>query len=72
MTTLSSIAELNDLTLDLPRFELALEQFAQRLHLELVKFSADHISLRCHQNSTADRWRQGVVAMRIAAFGDDD
>ncbi|CAM4220120.1 VOC family protein [Serratia silvae] len=61
MTTLSSIVELNDLTLDLPRFELALEQFAQQLHLELAKFSADHISLRCHQNSTADRWRQGLL-----------
>lgn len=61
MTNLSTISELNDLAQDLPRFERALSQFADRLHLELSQFSADHISVRCHQNSTAERWREGLL-----------
>ncbi|MEE4410677.1 MULTISPECIES: VOC family protein [unclassified Serratia (in: enterobacteria)] len=61
MTTFPAIAELNDLALDLPRFELALNQFAEKLHLDLSQFSADHISVRCHQNTTAERWRQGLL-----------
>ncbi|MBI3310395.1 MAG: VOC family protein [Serratia liquefaciens] len=60
MTTFPAIAELNDLALDLPRFEQALSRFADKLHLDLSQFTADHISLRCHQNATADRWRQGL------------
>lgn len=60
MTTFPAIAELNDLALDLPRFEQALNQFAEKLHLDLSQFSADHISVRCHQNTTAERWRQGL------------
>ncbi len=61
MTNLSSITELNDLALDLPRFERLLAQFAEKLRLDLTQFSADHISVRCHQNSTADRWRLGFM-----------
>ncbi|WON78467.1 VOC family protein [Serratia sp. UGAL515B_01] len=61
MAHLSSIDALNDLAMDLPRFELALEQFAQKLHLDLAQFKADHISVRCHQNTTADRWRSGFM-----------
>ncbi|AHG18353.1 metal-binding protein [Chania multitudinisentens RB-25] len=61
MLSLPLIAELNDLVQDLPRFEQALLQFAEKLHLDLSQFSADHISLRCHQNSTAERWRQGLA-----------
>ncbi|ANS43372.1 VOC family protein [Serratia inhibens] len=61
MTIFPAIAELNDLALDLPRFELALSQFAEKLHLDLSQFSADHISVRCHQNTTAERWRQGLL-----------
>ncbi|KEY57943.1 YecM protein [Serratia sp. DD3] len=61
MTDLLSINELNDLALDLPRFEQALSEFAQKLHLELSQYHADHISLRCHQDSTAERWRQGLL-----------
>ncbi|TQI80829.1 hypothetical protein FHU10_4282 [Serratia fonticola] len=61
MTHLSTITELNDLALDLPRFEQALVQFAEKLHLELAHFNADHISVRCHQNSTAERWHQGFL-----------
>ncbi|AEF46004.1 protein of unknown function DUF991 [Serratia sp. AS12] len=60
MTIFPAIAELNDLALDLPRFEQALSQFAEKLHLDLSQFSADHISVRCHQNTTAERWRQGL------------
>ena len=63
MTTFPAIAELNDLALDLPRFELALSQFAEKLHLDLSQFSADHISVRCHQNTTAERWRQGLQGL---------
>lgn len=58
---LQAIAELDDLRLDLPRFEQALQQFAARLQLDLSSFTADHISLRCHQNATAERWRQGLM-----------
>lgn len=61
MTKLSSITELQDLAQDLPRFEQALSQFAEKLHLDLSLFHADHISVRCHQNSTAERWRQGFL-----------
>lgn len=61
MASLLSMTELNDLVQDLPRFEQALTQLAEKLHLDLSAFSADHISLRCHQNSTADRWRQGLL-----------
>ncbi|PVZ85043.1 VOC family protein [Serratia sp. S1B] len=61
MTDLLSINELHDLAVDLPRFEQALNEFAQKLGLELSQFHADHISLRCHQNSTAERWRHGLL-----------
>lgn len=60
-TPLHAIAELDDLVLDLPRFERALQQFAAELRLDLAAFTADHISLRCHQNATAERWRQGLM-----------
>lgn len=59
MTPLQAIADLNYLALDLPRFEQALDQFAAKLQLDLSQFSADHISVRCHQDATAERWRQG-------------
>lgn len=60
MTSFPAIAELHDLALDLPRFEQALSQFAEKLHLDLSQFTADHVSLRCHQNTTAERWRLGL------------
>lgn len=59
MTTLNAVPELSDLVADLPRFTELLESFAQKLQLELADFYADHISVRCHQNTTADRWRKG-------------
>ncbi|MFI8418347.1 VOC family protein [Serratia sp. NPDC078593] len=61
MTNLSNVAELHDLALDLPRFEQALTAFAAKLHLDLAQFTADHISVRCHQNTTAERWRKGLL-----------
>ncbi|HAU5647661.1 VOC family protein [Serratia marcescens] len=61
ITPLQAIAELDDLVLDLPRFEQALHQFAAKLRLDLAACTADHISLRCHQNATAERWRQGLM-----------
>lgn len=56
---LAGITELDDLVADLSRFELALETFAQKLQLDLPQFPADHISVRCHQVATAERWRRG-------------
>lgn len=61
MTPLQAIADLNDLALDLLRFEQALDQFAAKLQLDLSQFSADHISVRCHQDATAERWWQGLM-----------
>ncbi|NIG87591.1 VOC family protein [Serratia symbiotica] len=66
MTPLQAIADLNDLALDLPRFEQAPNQFAAKLQLDLSQFSADHISVRCHQDATAERWRQ--VLMQCASL----
>lgn len=31
----------------------------RRLGLDTTPLAADHISLRCHQNATAERWRRG-------------
>ncbi|MGM3172668.1 VOC family protein [Dickeya lacustris] len=47
---------------DLSRFERELEQFSQLLELRLDLFDADHISLRCHQQQTAERWREALLA----------
>lgn len=55
--------ELHDLEADLARFSLSLQQFADRLGLNLAELEADHIALRCHQNSTAERWQQGLLKM---------
>ncbi|ELY4852756.1 VOC family protein [Cronobacter turicensis] len=50
---------LQDIRADLPRFEAALQTLAGRLALDINGLHADHISLRCHQNATAERWRKG-------------
>ncbi|STT10612.1 protein yecM [Klebsiella pneumoniae] len=52
--------QLADITADLSRFSDALERFTARLGLEIAGLDADHISLRCHQNTTAERWRRGL------------
>ncbi|MEI7375595.1 VOC family protein [Dickeya chrysanthemi] len=46
---------------DLSRFTAELQQFAQQLELDLAAFEADHISLRCHQNSTAEQWYAALL-----------
>ena len=51
--------ELNDISADLPRFNQAFTELATRLGLDIAPLEADHISLRCHQNATAERWRRG-------------
>ena len=56
-------AELDDLKTDLARFEESLQNFAQRLGLRLNDLEVDHISVRCHQDSTAMRWQQGLQQM---------
>ena len=51
--------ELQDIASDLPRFTHALDELFRRLGLDITPLTADHISLRCHQNATAERWRRG-------------
>lgn len=59
MANWQTIEELQDITADLPRFTDALAAFSHRLGLDIAPLNADHISLRCHQNTTAERWRRG-------------
>jgi len=54
-----TIDTLQDLVADLPRFSDALQALTDRLGLDIAPLQADHISLRCHQNATAERWRRG-------------
>ena len=56
-------AELDDLKTDLLRFEESLQKFAQKLGLHLNDLEADHIAVRCHQETTAVRWQQGLQQM---------
>lgn len=60
MANWQTIEELSDITADLPRFAEALTALSTRVGLELETLDADHISLRCHQNATAERWRAGL------------
>lgn len=59
MVNWHTVAELQDISADLPRFMQALTELSSRLGLDLALLEADHISLRCHQNTTAERWRRG-------------
>ncbi|WP_314418112.1 VOC family protein [Pseudescherichia vulneris] len=59
MADWQTIDELHDISADLPRFTTALTELATRLGLDIAPLEADHISLRCHQNTTAERWRRG-------------
>lgn len=54
------IEQLADIAADLPRFTDALTALAEQLGLDIAPLEADHISLRCHQNATAERWRAGL------------
>ncbi|MFS2224807.1 VOC family protein [Pantoea sp. B65] len=60
MSAWKCVENLNDLVSDLARFEQALNQLAQVLGLSLAELAADHIAVRCHQNTTAARWKQGL------------
>lgn len=60
MATWQHIEQLADIAADLPRFSEALNALADRLGLDIAPLAADHISLRCHQNATAERWRAGL------------
>lgn len=53
-------AELDDLKTDLGRFEESLQIFSQRLGLSLKDLDVDHVAVRCHQDTTAMRWQQGL------------
>lgn len=53
--------ELNDLANDLPRFLQSLYVLADRLELDLARLEVDHIAVRCHQNTTAERWKAGFM-----------
>lgn len=55
------LPELEDLHRDLARFESALQKLAQRLGLSLADLEADHIAVRCHQITTAERWKRGLA-----------
>lgn len=61
MSSWKSIKELNDLVDDLARFEQEIDALATTLGLPLADLEIDHISLRCHQNTTAERWKQGLL-----------
>ncbi len=55
--------QLSDLDRDLSRFESDIQQFSERLGLDLAELEADHIAVRCHQFSTAERWKAGLLQM---------
>jgi len=52
-----SLPELAD---DLSQFEAKLLAFTQQLGLALSGLTIDHISLRCHQDRTAERWAMAL------------
>ncbi|MEG1920168.1 MAG: VOC family protein [Citrobacter sp.] len=59
MANWQTVAELHDISADLGHFTQALTELSTRLDLDVASLEADHISLRCHQNTTAERWRHG-------------
>ncbi|WP_410751388.1 VOC family protein [Citrobacter sp. U14242] len=59
MANWQAVEELHDISADLPHFTQALTSLSTRLGLDVSSLEADHISLRCHQNTTAERWRRG-------------
>src|SRR5471030_2345037 len=65
MLNMKEVTGLAYLVTDVPRFAGALSAFAHKLQLDLSAYHADHISLRCHQNTTADRWREGLAQCAI-------
>lgn len=61
MTDWSNDPLLNDLANDLPHFAAAVSRLAERLMLDLTTLEADHVAVRCHQESIAERWKNGLL-----------
>lgn len=61
MTDLSVVPELDDLWTDLPVFEQKLQLMATELQISLTDYHIDHISVRCHHLTTANRWHDGLI-----------
>ncbi|MDU4095548.1 MAG: VOC family protein [Pantoea sp.] len=61
----NNLEALSDLANDLPRFEKSLANLAEKLDLSLENLEADHISVRCHQIATAERWKQGLLQVGV-------
>ncbi len=61
MIDLSIVPELDDLWADLPVFEQKLQLMATELQISLTDYHIDHISVRCHQLITANRWHDGLI-----------
>lgn len=61
MPSFKDITELQDLHQSLPLFTDKLLGVLQRLSLSLEQYHADHISVRCFQKATAERWRAGLL-----------
>ena len=61
MIDFSLVPELHDLWIDLPEFEKKLQLMANDLHISLKDFHIDHISVRCHHLTTANRWHDGLI-----------
>lgn len=57
---MAAIVQLSDIVTDLLNFEQKISTLASRLGIRLSKQHIDHISLRCHQISTAERWFDGL------------
>jgi predicted metalloenzyme YecM len=61
MVLLENCVELTDLLQQLDGFERKIYALADKIGLSLANLECDHISLRCHQTDTADRWRRGLM-----------
>lgn len=58
---IKNIAELGDLAEQLTEFEEQIIRLADAVGLSLNDFHCDHISVRCNQTATAERWRRGFM-----------
>lgn len=61
MPSFEKISELSDLYQSLPEFETKLLGLLRKLGLSLENYVADHISVRCYQQATAERWKSGLI-----------
>lgn len=61
MSILTAIEELKDLSLDLSLFEQNILTLANKVGLTWTDLHCDHISVRCNQNITAERWYNGFL-----------